>query len=91
MRIFDALLFDKTRVTVDETDFRNCTITNCELTYSGGTFGWANTTMKNCRLVLRGPAAITVSFLEKFGLVDPSQERWKAVTLEFPPANETIQ
>jgi hypothetical protein len=91
MRSFEGIHFAKTRVTIDDTDFRKCTITNCELIYSGGTFGWTDTTMKNCRLVFCGSAALTVSFLEKFALVDVSQERWKAVTLEFPPAGETIQ
>jgi hypothetical protein len=91
MRILEGVHFDKTRVTIDETDFHKCTITNCELIYSGGTFGWTDTTIKNSRLVFRGSAAITVSFLEKFALVDVSQERWKAVVLEFPPADQTIQ
>jgi len=90
MRTIEGICFDKTRVIIDDTDFRKCTITNCELIYSGGTFGWTDTSMRNCRLVFRGPAALTVSFLEKFALVDVSQGRWNGVTLELPPADETI-
>jgi len=86
MRDFTGLKFDKTRITLDDTQFANCEISNCEIIYSGGIFGWTNTNMTNCRLVFRGPAAMSVRLLEVFGLIDPSNPNWKAVVLEFPPS-----
>lgn len=90
MRRIDGVRFDKTRISLDDTELQNCQVTNCEIVYSGGAFGWTNTKLSNCRLTLRGPAAMTTSFLEKFGLADTADQRWNAVTLEFPPSDETV-
>jgi len=90
MRDLSGIKFDKTRVTLDDTHFKDCEITNCEFVYSGGPYECTNTTIKNCRFVLRGPAAYTVSLLDQFGLIDPTQPKWKAVVLETPPGEETV-
>lgn len=84
MRELKGLKFDKTRVILDDTTFTDCEITNCEVVYSGASFGWSNTTLRNCFPIFREHAALTVSLLEQIGLIDTSDPRWKAVTLETP-------
>jgi hypothetical protein len=84
MKTVQGKTFDRTTVTFDDTEFVNCTMTNCELIYSGGPFGFVETDITNCLITLRGAAAFSVGFLEKFGLIDV-KANWKAVKLEYPP------
>ncbi len=84
MKTVQGKTFNRVTVAIDDTEFANCTITNCELIYSGGPFGWVETDMTNCLITLRGAAAFTAGFLEKFGLID-TKARWDAVKLEYPP------
>ncbi len=84
MKTVKGKTFDKTTVMIDDTEFVNCKITNCELVYSGGPFGWVETSISKCFITLRGASAFTAGFLEKFGLIDP-QARWDVVKLEYPP------
>jgi hypothetical protein len=84
MKTVQGKTLNRTTVVVDDTEFVNCAITNCELVYSGGPFGWVETSIDNCLITLRGPAAFSAGFLEKFGLID-ANARWGAVKLEYPP------
>jgi hypothetical protein len=90
MREFQGVTFDKTRVVLDDTEFTDCKITNCEVIYAGGSFRWTNTAMSNCFPVLCGSAALTVSLLGQLGLIDVTEPQWKAVTLEIPPSEKSV-
>lgn len=89
MKTIKGQTFDGVEVTMDGTIFVGCKITNCELIYSGGVGGWNDTDVVNCRITLRGAAASTAGFLEKFGLIDPKGP-WHVVKVEYPP-EETVQ
>lgn len=90
MRTLEDIEFDRTTVTLDDTQLRSCTLTNCVVIYSGGKFGWTESSISNCQIVLKGPAALTVSFLEKFRLINPADKGWRAVVLELPPAGDAV-
>ena len=84
MKTVQGETFSRTTVTIDDTEFINCTMTDCDLIYSGGPFGWVETDFTNCLITLKGAAAFSAGFLEKFGLINV-QANWKAVKLEYPP------
>jgi len=58
-------------ITVDEKHFVNCRYKNCTIIYSGGDFGWTNTTFEGCALTLAGSAQKTVNLLTLFGVIKP--------------------
>jgi hypothetical protein len=58
---------------VEETIFRNCTLTNCWLYYSGGSYEWQNTSFQNCQWGFRGPAKDTIALLQLLGLMTAGQ------------------
>ena len=90
MRNLEDIKFDRTTVTLDDTELRNCTLTNCVVIYSGGKFRWTETSISNCQIVLKGGAALTVGFLEKFRLINPTDRGWRAIVLELPPTDESV-
>jgi hypothetical protein len=58
-------------VVLDDKHFVNGRYTNCTLIYSGGEFGWVNTTFDNCQITLTGAAQRTANVLGHLGLVKP--------------------
>jgi hypothetical protein len=76
--------FHGVEVVMDNTHFIDCKFTNCTLVYSGGTGGWSHTDISDCLITLRGAAASTCGFLEKFDLINP-KGRWDIVKVEYPP------
>ncbi len=82
--------YSNTRVTLDNRNFEDCTITSCEVVYSGGSFGWTNTKLTNCKITLRGSAALTVAFLKTFALVSTEGPQWKAVTFDLQPSSDDV-
>lgn len=58
-------------IAVDEKHFVNCRYKNCMVLYSGGDFGWNNTTFENCQLTLAGSAQKTANLLTFFGVIKP--------------------
>jgi len=60
-----------TVVVVDDTSFINCTVTNCQILYSGGDYAWTGTNFANCKIALQGPAARTAAMLQNFGWKPP--------------------
>jgi hypothetical protein len=58
---------------IEEHVFNNCKLTNCDLFYDGGSFGWTNTTFENCRWTFRGAARDTVQLLSTLGLIKAGQ------------------
>ena len=84
MKTVTGRTFNRQTVTIDDTEFVNCQITNCELVYSGGPFAWVETDITNCLITLRNASAFTAGFLEKFGLID-QKARWDTVKLEYSP------
>jgi len=67
----DEVVSGKT-VTIDEKHFVNCRYKNCTVIYSGGDYGWTNTTFENCQMTLAGAAQRTAALLGNFGLIPPS-------------------
>jgi hypothetical protein len=58
-------------VTIDDKHFVNCRFKNCVLVYSGGDYGWTETSFENCQVTLSGPAERTAGFLGRFGIAKP--------------------
>ena len=69
MQIIENEVISGKTVTVDEKHFVNCKYRNCTVLYSGGDFGWTNTTFENCQFSLLGPALKTASFLAFTGVI----------------------
>lgn len=84
MKTVQGKTFNRTTVAIDDTEFVGCTMTRCELVYAGGPFGWVETDISDCLITLRGAAAFSAGFLEKFGLID-TKARWDLVKVEYPP------
>jgi hypothetical protein len=84
MQTIKGQTFKDTAVWIDDTEFIDCKIDSCELIYCGGKFGWTNTSITNVRITLRGFAAYTAGFLEKFALID-AKGPWHVVKLEYVP------
>jgi hypothetical protein len=58
-------------ITLDEKHFINCRFTDCKLVYSGGDYGWTDTTFENCQVTLAGAAQRTATLLGSFGALGP--------------------
>lgn len=54
---------------MEECYFVNCTLTECDLFYSGGDFEMVNTQIVNCRWHPRGAAAKTMQMLQMAGML----------------------
>jgi len=72
MQIVENEVVSGKTVTIDEKHFVNCRYKNCTVIYSGGDYGWTNTTFENCQMTLAGAAQRTATLLGNFGLIPPS-------------------
>ena len=58
---------------LEEVAFVKCSLTDCDLYYSGGDFDWIETRFDGCRFHWRGPAKNTVAMLQGMGALKPPQ------------------
>jgi len=69
MRIIENQTFTATTVSMDDTFYRNCAITNCQIIYGGGDFGWDNTPISpDCKIVFIGAAQRMAMFMKALNL-----------------------
>lgn len=73
VNIYEGHTLTKKAFVVEETIFRNCTLVECSLFYSGGAFEWVNTSFQNCQWSFRGAAKDTISLLQTLGLIKAGQ------------------
>ncbi len=69
--------------------FLNCVFTKCQVIYSGGDFGWRNTSFNDCQLNLEGPAQRTANLLQSFKLLN--MDAFKKPTPPASPSTGTVQ
>jgi len=58
---------------IEECFFVNCSLTDCDLFYSGGNFEWVNSQFQNCRWHWRGAALNAVQLLTGLGALKAPQ------------------
>lgn len=75
MELIEGRTFENEYVDVDEKQFKECTLINCVLRYSGQAVIFERTRFESCRYVFFGPARATVHFLEAVSLL-PSSSEW---------------
>ena len=57
---------------LEECWFVNCTLVECTLFYSGGSYTWEKSQFQNCEWKLQGPAQATFLLMTQIGLL-PTQ------------------
>ncbi len=57
---------------LEEVAFVKCTLTDCDLYYSGGDFDWVETTFEGCRFHWRGAAKNMFALAQNMGMI-PAQ------------------
>ena len=67
--IYDGVTLKQKAFVIEECIFRNCTLVECSLYYSGGVFEWVNTNFQNCNWGFRGAARDTMQLLATLGIV----------------------
>jgi hypothetical protein len=73
LAVYEGMKLTGKHFVVEETIFRNCTLVNCWLYYSGGAFEWENTNFQDCNWGFRGAARDTIQVLTSIGLLKPGQ------------------
>jgi len=69
MTRYDNQQFKSKTFVVEECYFINCTLSECDLFFSGGDSEWINTTFHNCRWHWRGPAGATIRLAQLLGML----------------------
>jgi hypothetical protein len=59
--------FENVTVVLDGKYFNECKFSGCTLIYTGGDYGWVDTTFDLCNLRLQGLAERTTRFLYEMG------------------------
>ena len=54
---------------LEEVAFVNCTLSDCDLYYSGGDFDWVDTRFEGCRFHWRGPAKNMFALAQTLGMI----------------------
>ncbi len=54
---------------LEEVAFVKCTLSDCDLYYSGGDFDWVDTTFEGCRFHWRGPAKNMFALAQTIGMI----------------------
>ncbi|MEO6923420.1 MAG: hypothetical protein ABI142_06305 [Bryocella sp.] len=68
--------FEDTSLSIDDKIFKDCTIVNCVLEYSGGEVSFERTHLSGCRYVFLGPANSTLRMLELAQIMPARIELW---------------
>lgn len=69
MDVISDIAFSDEMIELDGKHFKDCSLTNCWLTYSGGSVIFENTSIISCRHDFRGSARQTISYLQTVGLI----------------------
>jgi hypothetical protein len=67
MTTIEGKLIEGATLEIDDTHFRNCTVTDCKLIYRGGLVSWDRTTWTNCSITVAGAANNTIEVLKGLG------------------------
>ncbi len=70
--IVEGKTFTKEQLSLDNHVFRNCTLDECSLHYSGGPYELIDTHITNSTLVLNQPAKNVYSAIQIFKMKSPS-------------------
>jgi hypothetical protein len=73
-------LIEGQSLSIDDVAFINCTLKDCVLEYSGGSFMLVDTEIKGCRYIFYGAARGTIHFLQSVGMVPNSPSEWGEVS-----------
>ncbi len=69
--VIEGKTFTKEHLPLDNHVYRNCTMDECEIHYSGGPFELIDTHITNSRLVLNQPAKNIYSAIQIFKMKSP--------------------
>lgn len=76
MKLIEGRTIENEYVDLDGKQFRDCTLINCLLRYSGEPVIFESSRLESCRYVFFGPARATVHFLQAVGLLSMSTGEW---------------
>jgi len=85
MKVIRDTKFENKVFILEEVIFINCELVSCDLFYSGGDFEWAGTTLSQCRVHFRGPAANTKVLMVLLGMAD------KGLSTMSPAVSTSVQ
>ncbi len=85
MRVHKDKAFSNQSFELEGVCFMGCTLKECDLFYSGGEFGWQQSSFVNCRFHWRGEAKNTVALLQSIGALRPSQLPAVSLAAAQPP------
>ncbi|MGH7207017.1 MAG: hypothetical protein ACREI2_12505 [Nitrospiraceae bacterium] len=69
--VVEGKTFTKEQVTLDNHVFKNCTMDECQIYYSGGPYELIDTHITNSRLILNQPAKNIYSAIQIFKTKSP--------------------
>lgn len=69
--VLDGQTFGKAKLALDNHVYKNCTIDDCDIYYSGGPFELLDTRVTNCRLILNQPAKHVYAAIQIFKMKSP--------------------
>lgn len=67
MKEVKGLTFENQTLYLDDTYYLECKITQCSLIYTGGDFGWTDTTFDRCLIKFEGAAHRSLLVINSFG------------------------
>ncbi len=70
--LVDGQQFSKAKLSLDNHVYKNCSIDDCDIYYSGGQYELIDTHITNSRLILNHPAKGIYSGLQIFKMKSPS-------------------
>ena len=76
MKTVQGQLFEEEVLNIDDTHYVDCTLTNCQLRYSGHPVAFERTRLNGCRYVFYGHARGFIHFLQHVGLMPYSSSEW---------------
>lgn len=87
MRVYKDQGFKEESFILEEVVFIRCTLTDCDLFYSGGDFEFVELKMNNCRFHFRGAANNTQMLAHALGMLRSPEQIKTQMTLSSPKPN----
>ncbi|MGQ0810035.1 MAG: hypothetical protein ACT4OO_02270 [Nitrospiraceae bacterium] len=72
--VVEGQSFSKQRLSLDNHVYKNCSIDDCDICYSGGPFELIDTHITNSRLILNQPAKNVYSAIQIFRMKSPDSK-----------------